>query len=533
MKSCCLGLLALISLTLLVDTNALAEPPVHQRIDQLILEAAGDLPVAPRSSDAEFLRRVYLDLAGRIPSRDEAASFLASESNNKRERLIDQLLASDDYPRHMSEQFNILLMERLGDDPAWRTFLLTSFEANMPWDEMARNLLRANRDNENMRGSAYFLTSRLISEGAMAATDVPGLTRDVARLLIGKDLQCAQCHDHLSIDDYLQEDFQGLHTVFLNIKADRSAGFPAVTEGLMTKKQEFMSVFLQEPRETGPRVPGVGEIEIPTFPEGEEYEVMPDRKKKIVGVPKFSPLAELALGLTGKENVVFRRNIANRLWFLMLGRGLVHPLDVHSAGNPASHPALLDLLGEEFAGHDFDIKWLLKQIALSETYQRTSVLSEGQSPPPRDRFVLAHQKRISAEQLARSTLVALGELSDYQADDERMEDYRKDFLKMFTNPPREPEVEFQPSVKGTLFALNSSRAMKLFERREGNLIDRLAELPDDEIADELFLSILSRPAEEVDRDDVEEFLNAASDRETALSQLAWALWASNEFIINH
>lgn len=521
-----------------------AEQPLHQRIDEIVIASAGELPIAPQSSDAEFVRRIFLDLAGRIPNRDEVKAFLVDDSPDKREQLIDQLLAGPDYPRHMSEQFHIMLMERLGNDENWAKFLRTSFEKNLAWDVITQALLHADRENEEVRGAAYFLTARLISEGAMADTDVPGLTRDVARLLAGKDLQCAQCHDHLSINDYKQQDFQGLHAIFLNIKEDRTVKFPAVSEGLMSQKHDFMSVFIQTPEQTGPRVPGSGEIELPTFAEGEEYLVPPDKKKRTPGVPKFSPLAALAENLTQVDNKVFRENIANRLWFLMLGRGLVHPLDEHHSDNPASHPELLAELGQQLAMHNFDIQWLLKQIALSETYQRTSVLTDGHQPPPRDKFVLAHQKRISAEQLLWSTLVATGELQNYQpsadatekekqAVEERLEKLRDQFVKMFANPPREPEVEFEPSVQGTLFALNNSQIQQLFMRRDGNLIDHLTKLPDEQIAEELFISLLSRPPSEADRADIDEFLEDSTNRETALSQLAWALWTSNEFFINH
>lgn len=566
MKRTLVSLAALLLVSLAGQAVAAGEAqPLHQQIDHWILAGAGDAQPAGRSGDAEFLRRLYLDLGGRIPTRDEAVAFLDDDSADKRTRLIDQLLASDLYPRRMTEAFHVMLMERRGDNPEWEQFLLDAFQKNRPWDEMARDLLRPDAENETTRGSAYFYTARLISEGAMADVDVPGLTRDVARLLAGKDLQCAQCHDHISIDDYKQRDFQGLHTIFLNIKQQRLA-FPAISEGVMTKKQEYMSVFIQTPEATGPVIPGGKELEILTFEKGEEYLVPPDKKTKTAGIPKFSPLGELAQQFAQAENREFTRNIANRLWFLMMGRGIVHPLDVHHSNNPPSHPELLDALAKEFAAHRFDIKWMLREIALSDAYQRTSVIAADAKPPAPERFLLAIEKRISAEQLLWSTLTATGELarltppespagaeSAGAADQEQtqpaadptaaaahkaakaeLDKLRKQFVKMYANPPRVAEEEFEPSVAGALFTLNSEPVLELLQPREGNLLARLAAMNDEQAVEEAFLALLSHRPSDEDRQDLLAFLaDQKENRPQALTELVWALWASNEFFINH
>src|SRR5688500_18975059 len=113
----------------------------------------------------------------------------------------------------------------------------------------------------------------------------------------------------------------------------------------MTKKMEFSSVFDGLPFTVGPRVPGMKEVSVPALPKGEEYLVPPDKTKKTLGVPKFSPLSEIAEQLTANENDDFRENIANRLWWLLMGRGIVDPLDQRHSANPPSHPELLKLLG--------------------------------------------------------------------------------------------------------------------------------------------------------------------------------------------
>ncbi len=526
-----------------------AEEPLSAQIDRLIAAKLGDVPAGKKSSDAEFMRRISLDLIGRIPTAAETRTFLADTSPDKRDKLIDQLLASPEYPRHMQEQFHVLLMERRGENEEWTKFLRTSFEENKSWTQMVQAMLDPPADDEKCRGAAFFLTARLTKEGAMAEVDVPGLTRDVGRLFAGVDWQCAQCHNHLTIDHYKQKDFQGLHLFFTNITPRNDVKFPAVGEKLLSQKQDFMSVFDQVPLKTGPVVPGRGELNIPTFAKGEEYLESPDRKKRTPGVPKFSPLSQLAEGLPAADNELFCRHSANLMWFVMMGHGLVNPLDLHHPDNPPSHPELLELLAKEWAKENFDFQWMWRTLAHTETYQRTSILPAGQPAPPLESFALMREKHLTAESLFWSVLAATGELDRYRsqekyqgktaeeivADVKDLETLRELFHKTFANPPQEPEYEFAPTVKAALFVLNDKRVLRLFDRKAGNLIDRLAKLSDDgQVTEELFLSILSREPTAADRADVALYLKENKDRrDEALGQLAWALVASTEFCVNH
>jgi len=529
------------------ELPAVAAEPLHVAIDRLIDAKAGTAAMAPAADDAEFLRRVMLDLAGRIPTSAEARRFLDDKALKKHDGLIDSLLASDDYPRRMQELFHAMLMERRGEHEEWTKFLRHAFKENLPWDRVARALLSPESGDENLRGAAYFLTARLTKEGAMAAVDVPGLTRDVGRLLAGVDLGCAQCHDHVSIEDYKQVDFQGLHMIFENMQSRGGGTFPAVTERVMTKEQEFQSVFTQDPRTTGLRIPGAGDVAIRTFPKGEEYSVAPDRKAKTPGVLKFSPLKELATRLAARENRLFTRNIVNRLWFVMMGRGLVEPLDLFHSGNPPTHPELLDRLANEFASHNFDIKWLLGQLARTRCYQRSSRLPAAGPLPAPATYAMANQKRLSAEQLFWSTMIATGEIDRFRktpeagleqvvAGTESLRELQKRFLKTFSNPPREPEVDFAPTVKGALFLMHDQAVLDLLKPRSGNLVERLAAMTDSvKTAEALFLAVVSRRPTEADREAVVRLLKkkSAAERALAIGQLVWALLASTEFRVNY
>jgi hypothetical protein len=518
------------AIILVLPSLASAAEPLHQRIDAQILKKADGKRPGPLADDAEFLRRIYLDLAGRIPSTEETRTFLQNTAPDKRAKLIDQLLASPDYPRRMQQAFHVVLMERLGDHPEWAKYLHSSFETNKPWDQMVREILRADPKDEKAKGAAFFYAKRLDHYG-QNAIDYPGLTRDVGRLFLGMDLQCAQCHNHRFIKDYKQEDFQGLYAIFLNASlVDLKA--PAVTEKVMTKKLSFASVFNKVPKEIGPRIPGGKEIDIPTFKKGEEFIIAPDPKKKVAGIPKFSPLAKLAEQLPTAENRAFVKNSVNRIWFLMMGRGIVHPLDLQHSDNPPSHPELLDALADDFAAHHFDIKWLLREIALSQAYQRSSVLPEGQDKLGPETFLVALEKRLSAEQLLSSMLEATGERASATKPGNTALEAK--FVRAFANPAREAEDDFAPSLKAALFVLNDDAVLTLLQPKSGNLVDRLGKLADDKVADELYLSVLTRPPSAEEKAEVQKYLTKhASRKPTALTNLAWALLASSEFAANH
>jgi len=288
-----------------------------------------------------------------------------------------------------------------------------------------------------------------------------------------------------------------------------------------------MSVFKKVPKETAPALPGGEMVSIPSFPPGQEFLEPPDRKTQNPGVPRFSTLAALSERLPSDSNPAFARNIVNRLWHALMGRGLVHPLDLHPADNPPSHPELLDVLAAEFVTHNYDIRWLLSELARTQVYQRSSVPPRGAESPP-DRFLTALEKRLSAEQVCAAVCAAAGEPGKAEA-------LRPKFVKAFANPAHEPEDEFAPSLKAALFVLNDVGVLDLLTPRPGNLIDRLTKLTDaDAVAEELYVNILSRRPTAEERAEVGQVLAKHADaRPTALGRLAWALLASTEFAVNH
>ena len=361
-----LKLLLLVTGLLLPVPTANAQEPLRQIINRELAAPAG-LQIPP-AEDAEFLRRAALDLTGMPPSADEARAFLSDPAPNKRELLIDRLLQSPQHARHLAASLDVMLMERRRNQHVsqddWMAWLLSSVRSNKPWNVLVRELLTADGEPGPGRPAARFLLDRDSEPHTVA--------RDIGRVFFGKDLQCAQCHDSPIIADFLQQDYQGLLAV-------STATYPVVRKvdgkdvtvlgeragGDLT----FESVFIKgTAHRTGPRLPGmVSRIEPFQLP-GDEYEVPP--ADGVRAIPKISRRQWMAAAATDGSNDAFNENAANRLWSLMFGRGLVHPLDMLHPDNPAVSPQLLQQLGRRFADSGFNIRSFLRELALSEPWQR-------------------------------------------------------------------------------------------------------------------------------------------------------------------
>ncbi len=351
------------------------EEPLRVQIDAHFASPTG--PVPSLSSDAEYLRRISLDLTGMPPRAEDVRAFLTDTAADKRERAVDRLLDSPQFARHLATTLDVMLMERRANKHVsqddWHGWLLASVRDGKPWNVMAREILSADGDDPALRPAARFFLDRK-SEPNL-------LTRDIGRIFFGRDLQCAQCHDHPLIDDYLQADYHGLLAFlapgFAYVRKETVKEGDKETTKEVTLHAEkagsdltFESVFLKGTlHRTGPRLFDDVVIEEPFFYPGEEYKVSPTEGVK--PVPKFSRRAKLAERATDGSNRMFNENMANRLWAHMLGRGVVHPVDLHHTDNPPTDPVLLTLLGERFAAMNFDMRGFLREIALSQVYQRS------------------------------------------------------------------------------------------------------------------------------------------------------------------
>jgi hypothetical protein len=562
-------------LLLLVSAcNVAAREPLHRQIDRLI-ESKMKGEGAPAATDGEFLRRICLDLSGMIPTAAEARAFLDDPSPYKRLKLIDRLMAGPEYARHMQDVFDAMLMERRDDThvPAkeWRAFLRQAFAENVPYDRLVTAILSADGSDPKTRGAARFYLDRL--------ADPNLLTRDVGRIFLGRDLQCAQCHDHPVIDDYKQAHYYGIFA-FLN----RTTLFGADPTGIkkntavLAEKADgdvtFSSVFKKKvSHQTGPRILDEQAAPEPRVPNGAEYLVAPDKENKVRPIPRYSRRGELAKRLTATTVPQFSRNIVNRLWAIMMGRGLVHPVDLDHAENPPADAELLDLLAREFVAKGHDIKTFLREIALTRTYQRSS------EPPPGAgkgtdsvgdaTFAVASLKPLTPEQLGWSVMQGLGLVATTRQQAEEkldghdskmraildtdakrralratlIEEYVQEqlqanvapFVRQFAAAAGQSQDAIEPTVHQALFLSNGRQVQTWLAPSNGSLVGRLAALPDaTAVAEELYLSLYSRRPTTQDREDVTQYLSErGKERVSALQELAWAMLTSTEFRFNH
>jgi hypothetical protein len=451
------------------------------------------------------------------------------------------LLASPGYSRHVADVLDVMLMDRRPakdvSQEVWWEYLRASVAANKPWDVLVRELLSSDGAEPAKRAAARFMLDR---EGEPHV-----LTRDVARIFLGMNLQCAQCHDHPQVEDYKQADYHGLYAFF-----NRTSVFTQNNLVVLAEKAEgdvtFQSVFdrAKTVKRTGPRVPGGKPIAEPKLEKGKEYKV--PLAKDVRPVPAFSRRAQLAGALAVSNDPAFVRTSVNRLWATFLGRGLIHPIDFDHPANPPSNPELFQLLCDEFVAHRFDVRYFIRELLLSEVYQRSSIPRSNRTGGDDSPFASARLKPLTPEQLAFSLMQATGHTdAEWKAQGAKateasvyakLVEQAKPVIHAFTGTPGQPEGQsFQATLDQALLLRNGGTLRNWLAPRPGDLADRLGKMADDRaLTDELFLSVLTRLPTDEERQTVTLCLKERpKERAATLQDLAWALVNSVEFRFNH
>jgi mono/diheme cytochrome c family protein len=478
------------------------------------------LTPAPLCDDRTFVRRVTLDLAGRIPTPEEVSAFLFDASPNKRAALVDRLLAGDEAARNFREIWDVLLLGRGGRredrrrDGGWFAFLETAFKQARPWDDVVRAIITARPERPEDKGAVWFLLERRNEHQQMAEA--------VAPVIYGTRIDCAQCHDHPLAGEIKQAHYWGLVAAF-NRTRIAQRGASAVEESAAGGFLNFTNL----KKESQPAVMTLltgRTIDEPRPADGKDDD-SPDRyvdPAAAVKVPKFSRRAALAEAAT-RDNPLLARSFVNHTWALLMGRGIVDPPDEMNSKHPPSHPELLDRLAADFTAHRYDVRRLIRSIVLSRGYQLAPWA--GPNAPPPEAFAAAAEKPLTAEAVARSLRVAAGRPADDDALRRAVTDRFPDVL------PRTPRATIQQAM----FLANSDLVAALFKPEPASAAARLAPLPTpaDRVRDAFRRALVRDPdAEELARGVV--FLKAhAGDPAGAAGQLLWALVAGPEFLTNH
>jgi hypothetical protein len=504
------------------DAQALAE-----RLDRYLAQRWERDKVTPAalSDDAEFVRRAYLDIAGKIPPVAEVRRFLKDTSPDKRRKLIEDLLKGPGYATNMAHLWRALLVPEADANyeirylqPAFEAWLRKQFEENVAYDKFVRQLLTVPFGNpqngalppapyggsDSASASAFYMVKEGKPENLAAAT---------ARLFLGARLECAQCHDH-PFARWKREQFWGLAAFFAGLQQPQGQGFFGPISEVSDRREITMA--------------GTDRVVQANFLDGTE----PRWKYKT------GPRTTLADWMTSANNPYFARAAVNRMWAHFFGLGIVDPVDDFNDKNEPSHPELLDDLAREFAAHDFDLKFLVRAITLTKAYQLTSAASDPSQDDPR-LFARMAVKGLTPEQLYDSVVQATG-FRDPTPANQRLYDVqsaRAVFLSKFA--AQEKRTEYQTSIPQALALMNSQLMTEVTSLQRSETLGAVAEAPFLDTAgkvEALFLATLSRKPRPEETERLVKYVDdggAAKDKKKALADVFWALLNSPEFILNH
>jgi hypothetical protein len=523
-----------------IPQPAAAQAPLRERIDERVAEAWREQRISPASpaSDAEFLRRVYLDLVGVIPTYEETIAFLDDPDAEKRAKLIDRLLDDPRFSQHQADIWDLILFGR--NPPGYDTdkrdgiqrWLREQFAQNRPYDAWVRELLKAEGNSVDQGPPLYYVQYKNQPED---------LTEVVTQTFLGVQLQCARCHDH-PYEPWSQEDFFGAAAFFARLMVVTVGKKDKLTQYAIGEKSTGDVLF------TGPvqeQTPGKkGEPVKPRFLTGESLDEppLPDDFKEVKfesnkppPPPVFSRKDQFAEWATAPDNPFFARAIANRLWAQLMGRGLVHPVDNMSPSNDASHPELLDELTAWMVEHGFDLKAYFRELANSETYQLSSAGGSGEAAP--QWFQHARSRPLTAEELTASWRTATGydaAVTDDKRKDDRYRPLTSGYVLRFFGRPNNGVGDFQGGLHEHLY-LNNGQLGSVIVSAPGSLLDAMLqeEKSWEERVERLFLQSLNRPPTAEERQWMVEFLSEDSDPRRRVEDAIWALITCSEFRFNH
>ncbi len=514
-----------------------ADRPIPEVIDHYInslLEQRG-VTAAPAADDSTVIRRITLDLAGRIPTTAEAQAYVADSSPDKLVQLVDRLFTLPEYALHQRNELDLMLAGEQRLDNAWRDYLLSAVRENRPWDVMFREMMLS-EEAEKSPGALALIKAK--------AKDVDQMTGDISSLFFGVNITCAKCHDHPLVPDWLQDHYYGFQSFFNRTYITKANFLAEYDEGdVKFKTTSGESKSAQLMFLTGTVVP---EPEMPSRSEAEKKKLKEllashDEKKTPPPAPEFSRREVLVnLSLQPGEREFFSKAIVNRLWHRLFGWGMVNPVDQMHSGNPPSHPDLLDWLARDLVEHGYDLQRLIRGMVLSEAYRRSSVWESGERPYP-DLFAVANVKPLTPRQLGMALLFATANPERLPSDGKpetwaSLVNQYDGRANGFAANIEAPSEDFQVSVSEALLFSNNDRiAADYLGNSQEKLLSQL-EKSEDRAAglQTAAWSVLSRSLNDEELKLLGDYLAAREDRlNEGWKQVVWAFITSPEFRFNH
>lgn len=501
----------------------LSDGELVEHVNNLLADYWEDQGVTPaqRATDTEFLRRVYLDLTGRIPMVSEVYQFLENPSEDRRQQLVDDLLSRRDHATHLATVWRSILLpdgvdlSRFGGTSKFDSWLADRFAQNAPYDEIVRQLLLAEGRVSESGPLLFYAALKLNPEELAART---------SRVFLGTRMECAQCHDHPFDDRIAQQDFWGFAAHFAQIS--RPEGKMEMTSPVLrVHDSSFGEVKLPDSETVvAPSLPRAGLADF----ESDESDL--PRRRRLVD------------WLTNEHNDEFARAAVNRLWQQLFGRGLVEPVDDMRPDNEAICPQLLEELSQDFAASGFNVRRMLRALVLSDAYQLSSA-SESDDPSQALCFARMNMKVFTAAQLYDCIAVATRNESAMQkgASDNslaRTENAsREGFIRQF-QAVGGARTDFQTGIPQALALMHGGVVYSATDLSSSGLLKSLQApfFTDEQRLETLFLSTLSRPPTDAESERLVSYVQDASDssdRNKRLGDVLWALLNSAEFVFIH
>lgn len=474
------------------------------------------LPISPKCDDSTFVRRVTLDIAGRLPTIQEANDFLSDSGPDKRDRLVDRLLESGDYADHFASKWNAILRNRRSGNQlrfvniAFHHWIRDSILNNKPYDEFVREIVTASGSVASHPPVAWF----------QQVPDTNQRIEDAAQLFLGQRIQCARCHHH-PYEKWSQADYTQLSAFFATV-SKKNDGDPAEP------------LFFTRVGGATARDPSSGQNLMPAGLDADTVAVQNHE----------DPRVAFAQWMTEPANPFFAKALVNRYWKHFLGRGLVEPEDDLRVTNPPSNPELLDGLADFFVNSGFDTKALIRLIVSSHTYQLGSDALEDNLGDRRS-YSRYYPKRLQAEVL----LDAIDHVTENPTRFAGMPpgtravalpdtNFASYFLTVFGRPQSSTACECERSQEAnlsqSLHLLNSEEIQGKLSADSARAA-KLAADPrsDSEKINELYEAALSRPPNDAEMKTTLAYVSAKENRREAYEDLIWSLINSKEFLFNH